>query len=74
MGALKGFTLLRWNGKYGDEAIFVAKDNSNGKQTIFKPYSKDVAWTDKDLTQSDEAKGWEEFGNEKVDSLDDIVF
>lgn len=69
-----GFTILLWNGDY-DDANFVVKDNTSGKLTYFNPEKpKDVAWTSSDLTSDPSVKGWEEFGNEHVEALDDIIF
>jgi hypothetical protein len=71
----KGFTFLRWNGNYGNTANFVVKNDATGEQTFFTPgHTQDVAWTKKDLSNSNEAKGWTDFANEHVDNLDDVVF
>lgn len=71
----KGYTFLRWNGKYGSVAQFVVKDNENGKQSVFSPSRpSDVAWSDKDLANSDDYKDWDTFGNEKVDDLNKVIF
>lgn len=71
-----GFTFLLWNGKYGDASKFVVKDNTTNKQSYFTPgNTKDIAWTDKDLTKDSQVvKGWTTFGNETVDDLEDVVF
>ena len=50
----KGYTFLRWNKKYGSAAQFVVKDNESGKQSVFSPSRpSDVAWSTKDLANSD---------------------
>ena len=71
----KGYTFLRWNKKYGSAAQFVVKDNENDKQSVFSPSRpSDVAWSDKDLANSDDYKNWDTFGDEKVDDLSKVVF
>jgi len=75
MGQSKGFTILLWNGKYGSASNFVVKNNVSNKQTFFTPgNTKDITWSDQDLTKSGEVKGWKDFGNEIVDNLEDVVF
>lgn len=70
-----GFTLLKWNKEYGDLSNFIVRDNSNGKMAYFTPgQEKHLVWTDKDLTKDPQAKGWDSFGNETVDDLEDVVF
>lgn len=69
----KGYTFLKWNGKYGSGAKFVVKDNSNGKQSLFTPGRlTDMVWVGSDLVAAN--ADWEEFGNETVDNLKDVVF
>ena len=73
--ARKGFTFLKWNGKYGSAANFIVEDNATGKQSFFTPErAKDTAWVANDLTKTPTAKGWQDFGNETVDNLQDVVF
>ncbi|WAB25169.1 hypothetical protein M3_0218 [Lysinibacillus phage vB_LfM_LysYB1] len=70
-----GYTFLLWNGEYGETAKFVVKDNSNDKQSLFTPGKmKDLAWVASDLTKQNDVKGWQDFDNEQVDDLDDVVF
>lgn len=70
-----GFTFLKWNGKYSDDAKFVVRDNSTGKQSMFTPgRTQDLVWTSSDLENMPEVQDWEEFGNETVDDLDAIAF
>lgn len=70
-----GFTFLLWNGEYGDKAIFIVRNNSNGKQSFFTPgRMKDLVWAESDLTKDSSVKGWDDFQNETVDDLDDVVF
>lgn len=75
MAESTGYTFLLWNGKYGDDANFVVRNNKNGKQSFFTPGNmKDLVWTDSDLTRTDAVRGWEDFANETVDNLEDVVF
>lgn len=75
MAAETGFTFLKWNGSDGSESNFVVRDNKTGKMSYFTPGDTvDVTWTDKDLTQDPNVKGWDDFGNETVDDLEDVVF
>ena len=69
------FTLLKWNSKYGSDAKFVVKDDDTGKQSMFTPgRSQDVVWTNTDLENAPEISGWEDFGNETVENLEDVAF
>lgn len=71
----KGYSFLLWNGKYGSGAKFVVKDNKTNKQTYFTPDKmKDISWVDADLTKDPSAKGWEDFHNEQIEKLEDVVF
>ena len=71
----KRYTILRWNGDEGDDVLFVVKDNLTGKQSLFSPYAPElVDWTDFDLSRQDPMNRWQDFGNESVSDLDDIVF
>lgn len=72
-GLKKSYTFLKWNGKYGAGAKFVVKDNNTGKQTIFTPGRlQDVAWADGDLAA--EHGDWDDFGEEQVEDLAEVVF
>lgn len=71
----KGYTFLKWNKKYGTNAQFVVKDNTTNKQSLFSPARpSDLTWVDKDLSSSSEYKDWDDFGNEKIDNLNEVVF
>lgn len=71
----KGYTFLRWNGKYGREAKFVVKDNEHNLQSIFIPGRiQDLVWTSADLANVPELKEWSSFNNETVDNLDVVAF
>jgi hypothetical protein len=69
------YTILKWNKTYGTKAQFIVKDNDTGKQALFSPArSSDIAWVDKDLTEDEEYKKWDDFGKEQVKDIKDIVF
>jgi len=71
----KGYTLVRWNGKEGTKAQFIVRNESDGKMSYFTPDdTKNMAWTDKDLTKDPSASGWQDFGDEHVDDLEDVIF
>lgn len=68
------FVLHRWNKKYGNGAKFVVEDKSNSKFAEFSPARpKDIAWVDTDLTKEDEYKNWDDFQQEKVKNLADVI-
>lgn len=70
-----GYTFLKWNGKYGDDAKFVVRDNKNGKQSMFTPgRPEDIAWANTDLENDEDIAEWQDFGNETVDDLTDVAF
>lgn len=69
------YVFKKWNGKYGNGAKFVVEDESNGKQSMFTPSNpSDLAWTNQDLTKDSEVASWGDFGNEKVENLNEVVF
>lgn len=69
------YTFKKWNSKYGTGAKFVVEDDSTGKQSMFAPTnSKDLTWVDNDLTKDPDVSNWEDFGNEKVENLNEVVF
>ena len=68
-----GYTIKKWNGKHRNDAIFVVLDNKTEKQCLYAPNKKaDIAWVKDNLVA--EHKEWADFGNEQVESLDDILF
>jgi hypothetical protein len=70
-----GYTFLKWNGKYGADAKFIVRDNSNGQQSVFTPgRTQDLVWTKTPLDQDPQVKEWEDFGNETVPDLEPIAF
>ncbi len=71
----KGYSFLLWNGKYGKGAKFVVKNNENNKQTYFTPgNTKDISWVSSDLTKDPSVKNWQDFFNEQIENLEDVVF
>lgn len=72
---MSAYTLKVWNGKYGNNARFIVKDNKTEKYGEFAPARpKDIAWVREDLTQKEEYKSWESFQDEPLDTLEGIVF
>ncbi|MNW28236.1 hypothetical protein D3C74_50580 [compost metagenome] len=70
-----GFTFLLWNGKYGEQAKFIVRDNSTQKLSYFTPGDMDgISWTNSDLTKDSTVAGWDGFEDETVDDLEDVVF
>lgn len=68
------FLLWKWNKKYGNGAKFVVEDQSTGKFAEFSPARpRDIAWVDKDLTQVDEYKSWDDFQKEPVKDLNQVI-
>ena len=68
------FTLVKWNGKYDDDARFIVRDDKTNKYTLFTPDRvKDVAWTSQDMSKLPEYKNWEDFDNEKVQYLENVI-
>lgn len=68
------FLLWKWNKKYGNGAKFIVEDKSNGKFAEFSPARpKDIAWVDSDLTKESEYQSWDDFKQEKVDDLNNII-
>lgn len=70
-----GYTFLKWNGKYGEDARFIVRDNKSGKQSMFTPgRTKDIIWTSMSMENLPEVKNWEDFGNETVEDLEAVAF
>ncbi|GLI90591.1 hypothetical protein ANABIO4_39430 [Bacillus subtilis] len=67
------FIIKGWNGKYGQDAVFIIEDRGTGKQGLYVVGMKQdhISWLDVDLCS---AYNFEDFCNEKVDSLEEIVF
>jgi len=69
-----GYTILKWNGKYGRDAKFVVRDDASGKQSLFTPgFTRDIVWTSTDLANTLEMKQWSDFGDEHIDDLEDVA-
>lgn len=70
-----GYTFLKWNSKYGQDAKFVVQDNASGKQSMFTPgRTQDLVWTTAKLHETPEIAKWDDFGNETVEKLEDVAF
>jgi hypothetical protein len=68
------YTILKWNGQYGKEAKFCVQDDKNGQQSMLTPgRTQDLVWTTTKLDTTPEISKWEDFGNEKVENLDDVM-
>lgn len=68
------FVLHKWNKKYGNSAKFVVEDKSNGKFAEFSPARpKDIAWVGTNLTKEADYKDWDDFQQEKVENLADVI-
>lgn len=68
------FYLKRWNKKYGADAKFVAYDPTAKKYTEFQvDHTKDIAWTNQDLTKLPEYQSWEDWEDEPVNFLEDVM-
>lgn len=69
------YTILKWNGKEGMSTKFIIVDNNTGKQAVLIPGRvQDIVWTRMELNKDPGIKLWEDFENESVDDLEDIVF
>lgn len=69
------YNLLKWNGKDGESAVFVVRDNQKGMFSLFTPDKLgDLAWVTQDLSKTGEAKSWEDFEEEPIQNLEDVVF
>ena len=70
-----GYTFLKWNGKYSNDAKFVVRNNSTGEQSMFTPgRTADLVWTKAKLDEAPEMTEWQDFGNETVPDLEPIAF
>lgn len=67
------YHLKLWNKAYGNNAKFIVED-SNGKMAEFSPARpKDVSWVNHDLTKEKEYKVWDNFQNEPVQDLNQVI-
>lgn len=68
------YTLMRWNGKYGDAAQFVVKDDNSGKFCLYSPAREnDKTWVSQNLADADEYKNWDDFGHTQVPILENVM-
>lgn len=69
------YTFKKWNGKYGNQAQFIVENDEDKKQSMFAPTRpSDLTWSSQDLTKDPEVQHWQDFGNEKVENLKEVVF
>ena len=69
------YTLLKWNGEYGDEAKFIVRDNATKKQSLFTPGEcHNLFWFHSDLANDFAVSHWQGFGNETFSDLEEIAF
>lgn len=69
------YSILKWNGQDGDNAVFVVRDNQKSAYSLFTPDKLgDLAWVKQDLSKVGEYKGWEDFEEEPIQNLEDVVF
>lgn len=68
------FKIKRWNNQYGNAAKFVVFDDNTSKYTEFSPANpKDVTWVSNDITINPAYKSWDDWKNEPVSNLNDII-
>ena len=68
------YQLKLWNKKYGKSAKWVVYDTETKKYALFSvDKTNDLAWVDADLTKDSEYKGWDNWNNEPVDNLSDVI-
>lgn len=73
------FVLVRWNRKYGDGARLIIQNKTDKKFTLFTPgHTKDIAWTDKDLSKVTPYNDWDKFEgvseeDKEIHNLEDIM-
>lgn len=69
------YNILKWNGQDGDNAVFVVRDNQKGMYSLFTPDKlSDLTWVKQDLSNAGDYKGWEDFEEEPIQNLEDVVF
>lgn len=72
----KRYTIMRWNEKYGDNAVFVLRDNQKQLYTVYTPkYPGKVGWTKERIYQKVPYKNWDDFNGETfhLDDYRDIL-
>ena len=72
---MKGkFILKLWNRKYGKSAEFIVQNTETKQYTLFSLSApKDVTWVKEDLTKDPSYKSWDNFHDEPVDDLGQII-
>lgn len=68
------YKIKLWNKKYGKEARFIVFNSQTHKYTEFLvDHVNDVMWTSHDLTKEPEYRNWEDWEDEPVDFLENIM-
>lgn len=68
------YKLKLWNKKYGKDARFIVFNSQTKKYTEFLvDHVNDIVWTNHDLTKEPEYKSWEDWEDEPVNFLEDIM-
>ena len=68
------YKIKLWNRQYGDKAKFIIFNSQTKKYTEFLvDHVQDVVWTNHDLTKEPEYKSWENWNDEPVDFLENIM-
>ena len=68
------YKIKLWNKKYGNAARFIIFNSQTKKYTEFLvDHVNDVVWTAHDLTKEPEYKDWENWDDEPVDFLENIM-
>lgn len=68
------YNLKLWNKKYGKSAKWVVYDTQTKKYGLFSMgNTKDIVWTEQDISKDSEYKGWDNWNNEPVENLEDVL-
>ncbi len=71
----KRYSILRWNGEYGNEGMFIVRDNFTGKQSLLKRGDcQSVFWFYSDLANDKSVSDWEDCDNGSYDDLETIAY
>lgn len=68
------YQLKLWNKKFGKDAKFVAYDTQEKTYGMFQVgRTNDIAWVKDDITKDSDYKGWDDFQNEPVANLVNVI-
>lgn len=68
-----GYTCLKWNGRHGEKAQFIVRDNENGLQSLAGAGRlQDLVWFHLDLAGDPAVSGWKTFDKKGFDDLSDL--